>query len=114
MLIAYLWIGDANEAEQSYADFMEIDAFANSEESLISYELLKGYKEENAGAIETTWRERRVPEIADACFSRLRLPNPALPLRGIFFSGGMTGGGGGGGGGGRTREDPDDLGDDLT
>ena len=113
-IIAYLWIGDANEAEQSYADFMEIDAFANSEESLISYELLKGYKEENAGAIETTWRERRVPEIADACFSRLRLPNPALPLRGIFFSGGMTGGGGGGGGGGRRREDPDDLGDDLT
>ena len=99
-------IGDANEAEQSYADFMEIDAFANSEESLISYELLKGYKEENTGAIETTWRERRVPEIADACFSRLRLPNPAIPLRGIFFSGGMTGGGG--------REDPDDLDDDLT
>ena len=41
-IIAYLWVGDVKEAELSYADFMEIDAFANSEESLISYELLRG------------------------------------------------------------------------
>jgi hypothetical protein len=43
---------------------------------------LRGYKEEDVEAIQTTWRERRVPEIADACFSRLRLPNPEFPLRG--------------------------------
>jgi len=100
-IIAYLWVGDAKEAEQSYADFMEIDAFANSEESLISYELLRGYKEEDVEAIQTTWRERRVPEIADACFSRLRLPNPEFPLRG--------GGGGKAHAGGKGDSD-----DDLT
>jgi hypothetical protein len=99
-----LWVGDVKEAELSYADFMEIDAFANSEESLISYELLRGYKEEDAGMIETTWRERRVPEIADACFSRLKLPNPAFPLKGGSMM--MMGRGGGG------KEEDDD--DDLT
>ena len=83
---------------------MEIDAFANSEESLISYELLKGYKEENTGAIETTWRERRVPRLPTRALAD-RLPIPPIPERNIF-SGGMTGGGG--------REDPNDLGDDLT
>ena len=91
------------EAELSYADFMEIDAFANSEESLISYELLRGYKEEDAGMIETTWRERRVPEIADACFSRLKLPNPAFPLKGGSMM--MMGRGGGG----KEEEEDDDL-----
>jgi hypothetical protein len=98
-----LWVGDVKEAELSYADFMEIDAFANSEESLISYELLRGYKEEDAGMIETTWRERRVPEIADACFSRLKLPNPAFPLKGGSMM--MMGRGGGG----KEEEDDDDL-----
>ena len=102
-IIAYLWVGDVKEAELSYADFMEIDAFANSEESLISYELLRGYKEEDAGMIETTWRERRVPEIADACFSRLKLPNPAFPLKGGSMM--MMGRGGGG----KEEEDDDDL-----
>jgi len=97
-----LWVGDVKEAELSYADFMEIDAFANSEESLISYELLRGYKEEDAGMIETTWRERRVPEIADACFSRLKLPNPAFPLKGGSMM--MMGRGGG-----KEEEDDDDL-----
>lgn len=101
-IIAYLWVGDVKEAELSYADFMEIDAFANSEESLISYELLRGYKEEDAGMIETTWRERRVPEIADACFSRLKLPNPAFPLKGGSMM--MMGRGGG-----KEEEDDDDL-----
>jgi hypothetical protein len=98
-----LWVGDVKEAELSYADFMEIDAFANSEESLISYELLRGYKEEDAGMIETTWRERRVPEIADACFSRLKLPNPAFPLKGGSMM--MMGRGGGG----KEEEEDDDL-----
>jgi|TARA_B110000003_G_scaffold260822_1_gene282034 hypothetical protein len=97
-----LWVGDVKEAELSYADFMEIDAFANSEESLISYELLRGYKEEDAGMIETTWRERRVPEIADACFSRLKLPNPAFPLKGGSMM--MMGRGGG-----KEEEEDDDL-----
>jgi hypothetical protein len=101
-IIAYLWVGDVKEAELSYADFMEIDAFANSEESLISYELLRGYKEEDAGMIETTWRERRVPEIADACFSRLKLPNPAFPLKGGSMM--MMGRGGG-----KEEEEDDDL-----
>jgi hypothetical protein len=80
-IIAHLWAGDAREAEQSYNDFAQIEQFTNSEEALISYELLNAYSDKNDIEIQNIWEKRRVVEIVDTCFARLRLPNPKFDVR---------------------------------